>query len=92
MIYVGVNEYLEKILKANMERALIFIRTEILSTEDKNRLLNLYKLSLEIFDDEVLVNLFKLLKDKNITDVFFKKLNLTVRTHSWSGSLVPFFR
>ncbi|SPC38109.1 hypothetical protein LPICM02_70013 [Pseudolactococcus piscium] len=36
MIYVGVNEYLEKILKANMERALIFIRTEILSTEDKN--------------------------------------------------------
>ena len=90
VIYVGVNEYLEKILKANMERALIFIRTEILSTEDKNRLLNLYKLSLEIFDDEVLVNLFKLLKDKNITDVFFKKLNLTVRTHSWSGSLVPF--
>lgn len=89
VIYVGVDPYLEDILKANTERASEFIKAEVLDTEDENRLVNLYNLSLEIFDDEILLHLFELLKDKAIDAPFFEKLNLTLRTHSWSGSLVP---
>ncbi|RTK70808.1 hypothetical protein, partial [Enterococcus faecalis] len=77
------------ILKANTERASEFIKAEVLDTEDENRLVNLYNLSLEIFDDEILLHLFELLKDKAIDAPFFEKLNLTIRTNSWSGSLVP---
>lgn len=89
MIYVGVDPYLEEMLKANTERASEFIKAEVLDTEDENRLVNLYNLSLEIFDDETLLHLFELLKDKAIDAPFFEKLYLTMRTHSWSGSLVP---
>lgn len=56
------------------------------SSEVYNRLLNLYKLSLEIFDNEILVNLFKLLKDKNITNLFLLELNLTLLTNSLLGA------
>lgn len=89
IIYIGVDRYLEKILKANIERATKFIEAEIRDTEDKHRLFNLYKLSLEIFDDERLLHIFELLKYKDVDASFFEKLNLTMRTHSWSGSLVP---
>ena len=89
VIYVGVDPYLEGIFKANTERALEFVKAEVLDTEDENRLVNLYNLSLEIFDDEVLLQLFELLKDKDIDAPFFEKLYLTMRTHSWTGSLVP---
>lgn len=89
VIYVGVDPYLEDILKANTERASEFIKAEVLDTEDENRLVNLYNLSLEIFDDEILLHLFELLKDKAIDASFFEKLYLTMRTHSWTGSLVP---
>lgn len=89
VIYVGVDPCLEEIFKENTERTSIFIKAEIFDTGDENRLVNLYNLSLEIFDDEVLLNLFELLKEKNINANFFEKLNLTMRTHSWTGSLVP---
>ncbi|GGC97628.1 hypothetical protein [Enterococcus wangshanyuanii] len=89
VIYVGVDPYLEEIFKANIERASEFIKAEVLDTEDENRLVNLYNLSLEIFDDEILLYLFELLKDKDIDAPFIEKLYLTMRTHSWSGSLAP---
>lgn len=89
VIYVGVDPYLKEIFKANTDRTSEFIKAEIFDTGDENRLVNLYNLSLEIFDDEVLLHLFELLKDKDINANFFEKLNLTMRTHSWSGSLVP---
>lgn len=89
MFYIGVDPYLEEILKANTERASEFIKAEILYTEDENRLVNLYNLSREIFDDDILVHLFELLKDKAIDVSFFEKLNLTMRSHRWSGSLIP---
>ncbi|MGH2146802.1 hypothetical protein ACQ1ZX_14245, partial [Enterococcus faecalis] len=77
VIYVGVDPYLEGIFKANTERALEFVKAEVLDTEDENRLVNLYNLSLEIFDDEVLLQLFELLKDKDIDAPFVEKLYLT---------------
>lgn len=89
VFYIGVDPYLEEILKANTERASEFIKAEVLYTEDENRLVNLYNLSREIFDDDILVHLFELLKDKAIDVSFFEKLNLTMRSHSWSGSLIP---
>ncbi|HAB6376322.1 TPA_asm: hypothetical protein GYH79_00215 [Listeria monocytogenes] len=89
VIYVGVDQYLEKIFKANTKRAFEFMKNEVLDTEDDNKLVNLYNLSLEIFNDEVLLNLFVLLKDKGVDAIFIKKLNLTMRSHSWSGSLAP---
>ena len=89
VIYVGVDPYLEEIFKANTERASEFIKAEVLDTEDENRLVDLYNLSLEIFDDETLLYLFELLKDKDIDAPFIEKLYLTMRTHSWSGSLAP---
>lgn len=46
-------------------------------------------MSLEIFDDDILLHIFELLKDKEITTNFFEKLYLTMRTNRWSGSLVP---
>lgn len=89
VIYFGVDPYLEKILKANIEHASVFIEAEVLNTEDENRLVNLCNLSLKIFDDEILLRLFELLRDKDIDAPFFEKLHLTMRIHSWSGSLVP---
>lgn len=89
VIYVGVDPFLEEIFKANTERASEFIKSEVVNTEDENRLVNLYNLSLAIFEDEILLHLFELLKDKNINATFFEKLYLTMRTHSWSGSLAP---
>lgn len=89
VIYVGVDPHLEKLFKANTERASEFIKVEILNNEDNSRLLNLYNLSLEIFDDEILLHLFELLKDKEVDASFFEKLYLTMRINSWSGSLVP---
>ncbi|MFD2386236.1 hypothetical protein [Enterococcus rivorum] len=90
VIFVGVDPYLETIFKANIERSIEFIKAEVINTEDDDRLVNLYNLSLEIFDDEVLLHLFELLKDKEIGATFFERLNLTMRTKSWSGSLIPF--
>lgn len=90
VIYVGVDPFLEKIFKANIDRAIEFIKAEVINTVDENRLINLYNLSLEIFDDEILLHIFELLKDKEITTNFFERLYLTMRTNSWSGSLVPF--
>ncbi|WP_430600612.1 hypothetical protein IGI84_000235 [Enterococcus sp. DIV0008] len=89
VIYVGVDPFLEKIFKANIERSIEFIKAEVINTEDEDRLVNLYNLSLEIFDDDILLHIFELLKDKEITTNFFEKLYLTMRTNRWSGSLVP---
>ena len=89
LFYVGVDPYLERIFKANIERSSEFIKKEVINTKNENRLVNLYNLSLGIFDDDTLLWLFKLLKDKEIEDTFFEKLYLTMRTNSWSGSLVP---
>lgn len=89
VIYVGVDPYLEKIFIANIERSIEFIKAEVINTGNEDRLVNLYNFSLEIFDNEILLHIFELLKDKEITETFFEKLNLTMRTKSWSGSLVP---
>lgn len=89
VIYVGVDLFLEKIFKANIERSIEFIKAEVINTGDEDKLVNLYNLSLEIFDDEILLYIFELLKDKEITTNFFEKLHLAMRTNSWSGSLVP---
>ncbi|UXS68462.1 hypothetical protein MUA19_03235 [Staphylococcus chromogenes] len=89
LIFVGVDSYLEEILKADINRAWKFIKAEIQDTENKKRLVSLYNLSVEVFDHNLLLNLFELLKGKDIDALTFKKLYLTRRSHSWSGSLVP---
>lgn len=89
VFFVGVDSHLDTIFKANIERSTEFIKAEIINTEDEDRLVNLCNLSLEIFDDETLLNIFELFKGKEIDADFFEKLYLTMRTNSWSGSLVP---
>ncbi|NWK84112.1 hypothetical protein HYE69_04770 [Staphylococcus sp. GSSP0090] len=89
VFYVGVDSFLEKILKANIERAFDFIKNEVIGTENENRLVSLYNLSLEIFNDEMLINLFELVTDKDTDTSFFENLHLTMRNRTWTGSLVP---
>lgn len=89
LIFFGVDPYLKEILRANINRAWEFIKVEIQDTEDKKRLVSLYNLSVEVFDDKLLLNLFELLKEKDIDAPTFKKLYLTRQSYSWTGSLVP---
>ncbi len=89
LIYVGVDSLLEEILKSNIDRAWKFIKSEVHDTENKKKLVSLYNLSFEIFDDKLLLKLFELLKDKEIDALTFEKIYLTRISYSWSGSLVP---
>ncbi|TDM45400.1 hypothetical protein ETI08_08495 [Macrococcoides goetzii] len=89
LIYVGIDSYLEEIFRANIDRAWKFMKAEIQDTEDKNKLVSLYNLSVEVFDDKLLLDLFELIKGKDIDALTFEKLYLTRRSHSWTGSLVP---
>ncbi len=89
LIYSGIDSYLEEILRANIDRAWKFIETEIQDAEDEKRLVSLYNLSVEVFDGKLLLNLFELLKGKDIDVPTFEKLYLSRRSLSWVGSLVP---
>lgn len=89
VIYAGIDLYLENLFKANIERSFEFIKEEIINTEDEKKLVDLYNISLEIFNDEISLSLFDLLRDKKIGSDFFEKLYLTMRSKNWSGSLVP---
>lgn len=89
LIFIGIDPSLEKLFKADNKRFLNFFRNQILNTEDEERLVNLYNFALDVFNDEVLAGLFELIKDKYISEDFFRKLHLTLRSRTWSGSLVP---
>lgn len=89
VIYVGMDPFLEEVLKTDFRRATDFNKNEVKNTEDENRLVNLYNLSLEIFDDEFTLELFEFIKHKKISSNFFENINLRMRTWHWSGSLVP---
>ncbi|MDQ6468022.1 hypothetical protein RCC94_11035 [Exiguobacterium acetylicum] len=87
---IGINSYLEKLYKANPEKFFQFIEKEIFITKDKERLSILYNLSLEIINcDKKLIDLFKLLKNKEIDELFFRTLHLIPISRYWSNSLVP---
>ncbi|MFI3805631.1 nSTAND3 domain-containing NTPase [Vagococcus fluvialis] len=89
VIYVGVDPYLKGIIKADTERTKEFIKNEINQIDEEDKLIELYNLSLLIFDDTILLELFLLLKEKKVSAHFIQKLHLTMRMNSWSGSLVP---
>ncbi|TDM16845.1 hypothetical protein ETI11_05435 [Macrococcoides canis] len=89
LIYVGVDPYLEGIFTSNLDRARKFIKSEVRDTEDMKKLVSLYNLSFEVFDDKFLLELFELLKEKEIDAHTFEKIYLTRGSRSWSGSLVP---
>lgn len=62
---------------------------EVRETDDENKIINLFNISLEVFNDEILLDLFRLLKEKDIDSSVFEKMHLNMRASSWSGSLVP---
>lgn len=87
---IGINSYLEKLSKANPKSFFQFIEKEISITKDKERLSILYNLSLEIINcDEQLLDLFKLLKHKEVDELFFRTLRLIPISRYWSNSLIP---
>lgn len=89
LFLVGLNPYLEEVLKANIDGSYQLIETKIKNTPKENILVKLYDLALQIFNDESMLTLFELLKKKEISDLFFRELHLTMRSKRWSGSMVP---
>lgn len=89
VIFIGVDPVLKKIFKNNLQRAKSFIEFEILNTTSEYILINLFNLSFEIFDEESLLGFMTLLKTKKISDDFFRKVHLTMRNTTWTGSRVP---
>lgn len=90
VIYIGVDIYLQKLFKSNPERFYNFIKSEITTTHDEIKLFNLYNISLQIIkENEKLVQLFILLKDKEVNKDLFNSLHFSLLSKVWSGSLVP---
>jgi len=89
LFFIGLDSCLEDLLKSDIDRSYKLIETIIQDTSEEDVLIKIYNLSLQIFKDESTLNLFELLKEKDISDLFFQKLHLTMRYRSWSGSRVP---
>ena len=86
--YFELDYTLQLFLTANFEGSIEFITDEIFKTNDERRLVNLYNLILEIYDEEILFIFFQLLKEKKISDASFKKINLTRYIGEYPGSCV----
>jgi len=89
LFFSGLNPCLEDLLKSDIDRSYKLIETKIQDTSEEDVLVKLYNLSLQTFKDESTLILFELLKEKDVSDLFFQKLHLTMRYRSWSGSRVP---
>ncbi|GBD62426.1 hypothetical protein [Tetragenococcus halophilus] len=89
VIFIGVDSCLETIFKENIVRSSLFIKNKIINTEDEKVLVDLYNLSVEIFSKDILLELFKLLRDKEINTQVFEQIRLVGFTSTWTGSQVP---
>ncbi len=89
LFFVGLNSLLKDIMQANTEGAKLFILKEIDATDDENYMIKLINLSINIFDKEDILEVFTLLKGKQISEESFKQMHFTPSSRSWTGSMVP---
>lgn len=89
VFWVGIDSVLENVLNANKKSSIELIKSEIIISSDEDYIITLLNLATELFDDKILLDIYLLVKNKNITLISFKKLNFIKMSKSWTGSYVP---
>lgn len=89
VFWVGIDSVLEKVLSANKKSSIELIKSEIIISSDEDYIVTLLNIATELFDGKILLDIYLLVKNKNITLKSFKKLHFIKMSKSWTGSYVP---
>src|SRR5699024_8761470 len=89
VFWVGIDSVLEKVLSANKKSSIELIKSEIIISSDEDYIVTLLNIATELFDGKILLDIYLLVKNKNITLKSYKKLHFIKMSKSWTGSYVP---